>query len=69
MSDEWIDQFIASVKEVAFDIPAPNTQTPLLVELCLKAERIRAEENFRKETAQLSGCIEGLRDAETYQIT
>lgn len=53
MSDTWIDQFIAAVKEVAFDIPAPNAYTPVLVELCLAAERIRAEENHRQEADQL----------------
>jgi hypothetical protein len=47
--NDWIDEFIQEVKKLAYDIPAPNPYTPMLLAHCLEAERRRAGENSQIE--------------------
>ena len=59
--NDWIDEFIQEVKKLAYDIPAPNPYTPMLLSHCLEAERRRAGENYDLEDARFRALTDVLR--------
>ncbi len=50
--DDWIDEFIQEIKKLAYDIPAPNPYTAMLLSHCLEAERRRSGERYEIEEAR-----------------
>lgn len=57
-SVKWIRDYISRVRAIAFEMPAPNTFTPQLMQLCILAER----ELNEREAAQ--PAREGAQEAE-----
>jgi hypothetical protein len=51
-NDDWIDDFLQEVKKLAYDMPAPNPYTPMLLSHCLEAERRRSGEKSEIEDAR-----------------
>jgi hypothetical protein len=58
--NDWVDEFIQEVKKLAYDIPAPNPYTPMLLAHCLEAERRRAGENYEREDARFRALTDFL---------
>jgi hypothetical protein len=58
--NDWVDEFIQEVKKLAYDIPAPNPYTPMLLAHCLEAERRRAGENYEREGARFRALTDFL---------
>jgi hypothetical protein len=59
--NDWVDEFIQEVKKLAYDIPAPNPYTPMLLAHCLEAERRRADENHERENARFRALCMSLQ--------
>ncbi len=51
-NDDRIDEFIQEIKKLAYDIPAPNPYTAMLLSHCLEAERRRSGERYEIEEAR-----------------
>lgn len=65
MQNDWIDEFIQEVKKLAYDMPAPNPYTPMLLAHCLEAERHRVDENMAAEAARFRALSYMMRSAES----
>jgi hypothetical protein len=52
LDDDWIDDFIQEVRKLAYDMPAPNPYTPMLLSHCLDAERRRSGQKCEIEDAR-----------------
>ena len=50
--DDWIDEFIQEIRKLAYDIPAPNPYTAMLLSHCVEAERRRSGERYEIEDAR-----------------
>jgi len=64
-NDNWIDEFIQEVKKLAYDIPAPNPYTPMLLSHCLEAERRRAGDNYEIVDARFRALCDFLNTQDT----